>query len=200
MSNVYKGIRRLYFILDSKRYWIFIRIMMWLNGVRIEKCLIAYGFPRIIVTRKGKVRIGTNFRMNSGQYYNVIGRQQKCILWVDGNLCVGNNVGISATAIICKEKITIGNNVIIGGNTVIYDSNFHSLNSNDWNSELDQKHTLSKEVIIGDNVFIGAHSTILKGVNIGRNSVVGASSVVTKSIPANEMWAGNPAQFIRKII
>ena len=54
-------------------------------------------------------------------------------------------------------------------------------------------------MIIEDNVFIGAHSTILKGVTIGQNSIIGACSVVTKNIPPNEIWAGNPAKFIKKL-
>ena len=54
-------------------------------------------------------------------------------------------------------------------------------------------------VKIKNNVFIGAKYIILKGVTIGENSVVGAGSVVTKSIPANQIWAGNPAKFIRNL-
>ena len=54
-------------------------------------------------------------------------------------------------------------------------------------------------MIIEDNVFIGAHSTILKGVRISKNSIVGACSVVSKNIPPNEIWAGNPIKFIKKI-
>lgn len=53
--------------------------------------------------------------------------------------------------------------------------------------------------MIGDNVLIGAHSIILKGVTIGNNAVVAAGSVVSRSIPANELWGGNPAKFIKKI-
>ena len=47
--------------------------------------------------------------------------------------------------------------------------------------------------------FIGAHSIVLKGVTIGKHSVIGAGSVVTKNIPDNEVWAGNPARFIRRL-
>ncbi|MEY4572060.1 MAG: hypothetical protein RLZ10_1286, partial [Bacteroidota bacterium] len=79
-----------------------------------------------------------------------------------------------------------------------YDTDFHSLKASDrLNKELDTSNTITKPVTIGDNVFIGAHTTILKGVSIGNNSIIGACSVVTKSIPDNEIWAGNPASKIR---
>jgi len=81
-----------------------------------------------------------------------------------------------------------------------YDTDFHSLNVRDRYDLLnDRKNTQKKKVVIGKNSFIGAHSTILKGVTIGKNSIVGACSVVAKNIPSNEIWAGNPAQLIRKI-
>lgn len=50
------------------------------------------------------------------------------------------------------------------------------------------------KVVVGDNVFIGVNSIILKGVTIGSNSIIGAGSVVTKSIPSLSVAAGNPAQ------
>lgn len=52
---------------------------------------------------------------------------------------------------------------------------------------------------IRDNEFIGAFTIILKGVTVGENSVIGAGSVVTKSVPDNQIWAGNPAKFIRAL-
>ena len=58
---------------------------------------------------------------------------------------------------------------------------------------------ICKPVHIKENVFIGAHSIILKGVVIGENSIIGAGSVVTKSIPSNQIWAGNPAKYIRNV-
>lgn len=57
----------------------------------------------------------------------------------------------------------------------------------------------SAPVVIGNNVFIGMDTLVLKGVTIGDRAVVAARSVVTKSIPADEVWGGNPAKFIRKI-
>lgn len=56
----------------------------------------------------------------------------------------------------------------------------------------------SAPVVIGDNVFIGMDVLILKGVTIGEGAIVAARSVVSKSIPAGEVWGGNPAKFIRK--
>ena len=50
-----------------------------------------------------------------------------------------------------------------------------------------------------DNIFIGAHTTIIKGVFIGKKSIIGACSIISKNIPDNEVWAGNPAKFIRKM-
>jgi acetyltransferase-like isoleucine patch superfamily enzyme len=53
------------------------------------------------------------------------------------------------------------------------------------------------DVSIGDNVWIGARSIILKGVVIGENALVGAGSVVTHSVPPNTLVAGNPARIVK---
>ena len=54
-------------------------------------------------------------------------------------------------------------------------------------------------VRIKENAFLGANTIITKPVTVGKCSVVGAGSVVTKDIPDYEIWAGNPARFIKKI-
>ena len=51
---------------------------------------------------------------------------------------------------------------------------------------------------IGDNVKICAGAIVIGGVSIGNNSIVGAGAVVVKDVPPNEVWAGNPAHFIKK--
>ncbi len=177
-------------------------VLMKLNGVVIGKGFKSRGIPIVDVSLKGSFILGKNFVMNNGKRFNKIGRQQQCIFFVGKNaiLEIGNNVGISATAIVCDKHIKIGNDVKIGGNVVIYDTDFHPLDPTLRKVPAFERHnTNKKEVIIGNSVFIGAHSTLLKGVHIGENSIIGAGSVVTKSIPDNEIWGGNPAKFIRKL-
>lgn len=53
------------------------------------------------------------------------------------------------------------------------------------------------KIKIKRNAYIGCNTVICKPVTIGENAIVGAGSIVTKDIPANEVWAGNPAKFIR---
>lgn len=160
------------------------------------------GIPYVMVARGAKgMSIGKNFAMNNGIKGNPIGCYERCTFYVDRNseIIIGDNVGISQTALIAHADITIGDNVKIGGGTCVYTSDFHSLNSELRRTGEDLKHRKSAPVTIEHDVFIGARCIILKGVTIGENSIVGAGSVVTKSIPANEILAGNPAKFIRKI-
>lgn len=103
---------------------------------------------------------------------------------------IGNNVGISGGIIACFKEIIIGDNVKIGGNCSIFDGDFHLD---------DPRSGIPKSVVIGNNVWIGYSSIILKGVHIGDNSVIGAGSVVTKDIPANCVAAGNPCKVIKQI-
>lgn len=157
---------------------------------------------RIEVHNTGKICIGERTSINSGIYYNPIGFDNKTILYtgVDGKITIGYNVGISNSAIVSMKEIIIGNNVKIGGGCKIYDTDFHSLDYRYRNNVIDdKKHANCIPIRIGDGVFLGAGVIVLKGVTIGANSVIGAGSVVTKSIPEDEIWAGNPARFIRKI-
>lgn len=54
------------------------------------------------------------------------------------------------------------------------------------------------DVLIKKNAFIGMGSMIIKPVTIGEDAIIGAGSVVNQDIPDHEIWAGNPARFIRK--
>jgi len=176
------------------------KFLFYVNGVDCRSDFFTNGVPVVRLTQKGIMKVGAGFRMNNGLHHNIIGRQQRCYFVVSGNLEIGNNVGMSATAIVCMQRIKIGDGVRIGGNTVIYDTDFHSLDSVERLRPVEDKSKVgTKPVVIKKNVFIGAHSTILKGVTIGENSIIGAGSLVCKDIPPNQIWAGNPVKFIRSI-
>ncbi len=153
-----------------------------------------------LAIQKNSLNIGDNCIFNSGVETNPLGGMSKCrfVTYGKGKIYIGNNVGISNSCINSHIMITIQDNVNIGGDCKIYDSDFHSIYFEDRISLPDKKYK-SKEVIIKNGAWIGAHSIILKGVTIGERSVIGAGSVVTKNVPDDEIWAGNPAKFIRKI-
>lgn len=98
-------------------------------------------------------------------------------------------------------EIIIGNNVSIAPNvTFIADScanNSCELNSIPYVKE---KLTCNKNILIEDEVWIGANVTVLPGVKIGRCSVIGAGSVVTKNVEAYAIYAGVPAKKIKSLI
>lgn len=190
VKYIYHKFRNTYFY-----YYNFLFLI--LKNIKFHNDFFINGFLRVYKSDNGTITFGKKLKINNGHKYNPIGRQEKTSFFVEGILVVGENVAMSSTTIVCKEKVTIGNNVLIGGNTVIYDTDFHSLNYKDWFSERDIRNSKTKAISIGNNVFIGAHTTILKGVQIGNNVIVGACSVLTKNIPPDEVWAGNPARFIK---
>lgn len=190
-----------------KIYLYYTKMPVWfklkVNDVKVGINFKSNGIPVIDVWDRGKFYIGDNVLINNGKKFNLIGRQQPCyfIVYNDAVLKLGDNVGMSATAIVCFKSITIGNNVKIGGNVVIYDTDFHSLDKIERrDTKIDWDSKQCSDVVIEDDVFIGAHSIILKGVTIGEGSIIGAGSVVSKSVPKNEIWAGNPARFIKSAI
>lgn len=153
-----------------------------------------------IKTRGGVFVIGDHFVCTSGSMDNPMGRNIRSFFCVEPGACltIGNNVGISSSVLRCAREITIGNQVTIGANTIITDTDAHSLNPVQRAGHTNLG-AVSRPVTIKNNVFIGACCIILKGVTIGENSVIGAGSVVSKDIQDNEIWAGNPARFIRHL-
>jgi acetyltransferase-like isoleucine patch superfamily enzyme len=198
---IYKAIWRILTLTGVAISHLLTWVVLYCNNVRFKE-IHTKGVPFVKVARGGKCTIGNNFRVNNTIQSNPIGRVQRCILVVgrDADLSIGNNVGMSSTAIVAHKNIQIGNFVQIGGGVCIYDTDFHSLDPEiRQNKKTDREMKNCAPVIISDNVFIGAHSTVLKGVTIGENAIIGACSVVTKNIQANEIWAGNPAKFIKKL-
>lgn len=157
------------------------------------------GLPYIHLSIGSNVCIGDNFVMGNSIKTNATGLGGRCKIEVrrGAELLIGDNVGMTLTSIYCTTRISIGNNVKIGFGTQIFDTDFHSLDSDLRNSPYDSQFAKKLPIIIGNDVFIGAMSIITKGVNIGDKAIIACGSVVTKDIPAGEVWGGNPAKKIR---
>lgn len=151
--------------------------------------------------KKGCIRLGDNVRINSRFGSNLVGLTNPAVFQCleNGIITIGNNSGLSSPVISTMSRITIGDNVKIGGNVRIFDHNYHSLDFEKRRGKESGDDVKSAPVSIGDDVFVGTNSIILKGVTVGDRAIVGAGSVVSKDIPADEIWAGNPAVCVRRI-
>lgn len=129
-----------------------------------------------------------------------IGKQ--CTISGIKNIKIGKNSSIGGRALILctRAKLIIGNYVMIGPQVTIITGD-HKINAigkymaDVSDSEKDPENDLP--VVIEDDVWIGANSTILKGVTIGEGSVIAAGSVVTKNVTAYTVVGGVPAKIIK---
>lgn len=130
---------------------------------------------------------------------------------IGGKIIIGDNCFVGDhTRIFSMERITIGKDVLIAHNVNILDTNSHSLDYEIRKQELqytiengEPKENIFKRktcpIIIGDGVWIGLNSIILKGVNIGEGAIIAAGSVVTNNVPPYTVVAGNPAIVIKTL-
>lgn len=180
------------------------KYLFWFYDVNFTtyKC---YGKPYLRIDRTGSLEIDDNVTLTSGSDFNVIGGDTRLNILIgkSARLKLGKNVGISNSTIVCRISITIEDNVLIGGGCKIYDTDFHSVRQkerlNPYLNKTPDLQVNSSAVTIKKGAWIGGHVIILKGVTVGQNSIVGAGSVVSKDIPPNQIWAGNPARFIKEI-
>lgn len=110
------------------------------------------------------------------------------------NITVGENfLANNNCTLLDVAPITIGKDVLLAPNVGIYTAG-HAL---DPVIRQEYQAEFGAPVTIGDNVWIGANTSILSGVTIGDHVVIGAGSVVTKDIPANSLAVGNPCHVVR---
>ncbi|WP_298488577.1 acyltransferase [uncultured Maribacter sp.] len=151
------------------------------------------GWPSFELANDSNIKIGENCRFNSRTTSNRIGINHRCMISTLNNgavLEIGSKSGFSGVSIGCFEKIIIGNNVKVGANVLITDS--------DWHLD-DPRVSGPKPVFINDNVWLGYGVVVMKGVTIGKNTIIGINSVVTKDIPSNVLAAGNPCKVIKDL-
>lgn len=109
--------------------------------------------------------------------------------FIENDVIIGDNVTIKCGVQIW-DGIRMEDNVFIGPNVTF---------TNDKYPRSKQYPEKFENTIIRKGASLGAGCTVLCGIEIGENAMIGAGSVVTKNIPANELWVGNPARFVKKI-
>ncbi|TCN72124.1 acyltransferase [Acetobacteroides hydrogenigenes] len=112
-----------------------------------------------------------------------------CHTFIENDVTIGNNVTVKS-GIYLWDGITVGNDVFLGPNVTF---------TNDKYPRSKQYPESFQRITIEDGASIGAGAIILGGLTIGKKAMVGAGSVVTKDIPAEELWMGNPAKFVKKL-
>lgn len=195
-------------------------INYYLIKISSKKYLIVGKNPRIlsfnaikVEAPKAKIIIGDSVII----YYDCD------ILATDsGYIEIGNNCIIGSNfRMYSKEKIILGNAVLISWDVFICDYDGHPQNPElryeeillmqknffptfdkkfvKYDNQTYQPSYISKPIVIEDNVWIGASVIILKGVHIGEGSIIAAGSVVTKDVPSRCVVAGNPAKIVKKL-
>lgn len=115
--------------------------------------------------------------------------------WRGKGVTVGKNTRIYKSVMFSNggtDPVTIGANSTLTGCRIIA----HDASTNFWLNKSYKIKSPAKEIIIGDNCFIGHGSIILMGVTIGHGSIVGAGAIVTKDVPEGVVVVGNPAKVV----
>lgn len=100
----------------------------------------------------------------------------KLIISKGAELIIGDNFIISSNSeIICKTRIEIGNDCLLSWDVLIMDSDMHKIFQNG------KCVNRAKPIVIGNHIWIGCRSSVLKGVRIADNTVIASSSVITRS-------------------
>ena len=152
----------------------------------------------VLFLGKGNVKIGENTIF--GYYPSALFFSSYCHIEArhsDANIIIGsNNFFNNCFSIVADHgNVIIGDDCLVGANVSIINSDFHPIRVKD-------RHTTKyscKDVVIGNNVFIGSRVSIMKGVNIGDNAVIANGAVVFDNVEPNTIVRGNPAKIYKEI-
>lgn len=151
-----------------------------------------------VADKPGCIKIGKNSVM--------LGRLES---QSEGKITVGDHCYFafkSKIGSVCS--VTIGNCVGISSYVHVYDNNTHPTSRAVWHDYCQRgfegdhwkwKHADCAPVVIGNDVWIGEFSAVMKGVTIGDGAIVAAHAVVTKDVPPYTLVAGNPARVVKEL-
>lgn len=194
---MFKKVRRYLRVFKPNNFFMMVRKRFYKH---LSDCKRVEGVWNIyqagMMNGKGRI-IGHNttigYYPSEGFYNNVFyieARNEDAIVEI-GNSVINN--GFSCVS--DHGRISIGDDCLIGVNFSVINSDFHPI-------KVSQRHNgggRSKDVVIGNNVFIGSNVSIMKGVTVGDNAVIANGSVVFDDVEADTIVRGNPAVFYKKL-
>lgn len=183
-------------ILISHRTWLSeLKGTIIINApIRTGMIKIGLGDVRIFDRHKQRsiiqIREGGNIVFNGSAN---IGHGSK--ICVSGDLIIGDNFTITAeSSIICDKKVEIKDNCVFSWDVLIMDTDAHRIM--DENGQITNP---DKEIVIGNNVWIGCRVTVLKGSIIGDGNILATNSCVSKNLEGeNQIIGGNPARILKE--
>jgi acetyltransferase-like isoleucine patch superfamily enzyme len=157
--------------LDPRAWFQLLRLVHYYNYSHVT--------PRRLADIGPGVRMAPNVSLANGERikigaYSHIGA--RCSIWA------GDSVG----------RITLGRHALLGPEVFITASNYQT----EPGTPVMDQPKVERDVVIGDDVWLGARVMVVAGVEIGDGCIIGASSVVTRSIPAGSIAVGNPARVV----
>jgi acetyltransferase-like isoleucine patch superfamily enzyme len=158
-------------LLDPRPWFHLFRLVHYYNYNHVRPRRLADIGPGVRMSPTASLRNGERIKIGA---YSHIGAN--CSIWA------GDSVG----------RITLGRHALLGPEVFITASNYQTAPGT---PVMDQPK-LERDVVIGDDVWLGARVMVVAGVEIGDGCIVGACSVVTRSIPAGSIAVGNPARVV----
>jgi maltose O-acetyltransferase len=140
---------------------------------------------RLALHNQGRLILGDRIRLVSTPF------PLELVTMPGGCIEMGTNVFINfGTSIVASNRVSIGDDCLIGTHVMVMDCDFHRVEDKSWD-------TTGYPVIIEDRVWLANRCIVLKGVRVGRDAVVAAGAVVTRDVPSRSVVAGNPARVVR---
>ena len=157
--------------------------------VRFGRGFVTNG--KLVVSGKGQVIFGDNVNAWCHAEKNVL-----ITYTAASRITIGDGTRLNGAGIQAYTHVQVGPRCILGS-TLLFDSDFH--NPDPVLRHDPQAPVPSAPITLGENVWVGGQSAILKGVTVGENSVVAFRALVVSDVPPNVVVAGNPARVVKQL-
>ena len=180
--------------------WPLVRLQFAWHGIAWGQGWRLFGRPILQKHRGSQIEAGDRLTLRSWPRSNPLAPTHPVVLSTrsaEAEIVIGDDCGFTGATLVAASSIQIGDRVLVGGNASIVDTDFHPLSPEGRRKDINAG--ASRPIVIGDDVFIGMNSLLLKGVTLGDGCVVGAGSVVAQDVPPRTIVAGNPARVVSEV-